>query len=119
VITAPGLRDAASGPPAASGLIVYPFASSDRRFKLGRSTTLCEIVIRDSRVSKQHAVVAPDGERTWVWDLNSSNGTFIDERCLAPGEAGRADVSLGHTFRLGDVGIVLLGAAGLRDLAQK
>jgi pSer/pThr/pTyr-binding forkhead associated (FHA) protein len=99
-------------------LVVYPFSSTDRQFTIGRSATLAELVIRDRRISKQHAAVAPDGPRTWIWDLSSSNGTFIDERCLAPGEAGRGEVLLGQRFSLGDVGILLLDASGVRALAE-
>lgn len=71
-------------------LIVFPIDGS-RRVTLGS-----DVVIRHSRVSGAHAAIAADdASQWWLIDLASSNGTFVDSRCLAPGEAARAPLRQG------------------------
>lgn len=58
-----------------------------------------DIVITSKRVSREHAVVRRDGRRVLLEDLNSANGTFLnDERVLAPGE-----LKDGDKIAIGDV----------------
>ena len=46
-----------------------------------------DIVIASKRVSRDHAVVRREGRQVLVEDLNSANGTYLnDERVLAPAE---------------------------------
>ena len=57
---------------------------------IGRSTEA--IPLRDDSVSRRHAELTPDEGRWWVRDLESTNGTFIndvpvlDRTALAPGD---------------------------------
>ena len=46
-------------------------------FLIGRLSD-CELQISDSCVSRAHAQVYLDGDRWWVRDLDSANGTFLD-----------------------------------------
>lgn len=47
----------------------------------------CDIMIDDSKVSRQHARIEFDGTRYTVIDLNSTNGTFLGTTRLLPGVA--------------------------------
>lgn len=46
-------------------------------FSIGRESENA-VEIRDKRVSRRHARIFPSGDRWWVEDLSSSNGTFLD-----------------------------------------
>ena len=75
----------------------------------GATTTIgraveCDIVITSKRVSREHARLLRDGRRVMLEDLNSTNGTFLnDEHILEPMELRDGDiVSIGDvkfTFR--------------------
>jgi pSer/pThr/pTyr-binding forkhead associated (FHA) protein len=75
----------------------------------GETTTIgraveCDIVITSKRVSREHARLVRDGRRVVLEDLNSTNGTLLnDERILEPMELRDGDmISVGDvkfTFR--------------------
>jgi len=75
----------------------------------GETTTIgraveCDIVITSKRVSREHARLVRNGRRVMLEDLNSTNGTFLnDEHILEPMELRDGDtVSVGDvrfTFR--------------------
>jgi pSer/pThr/pTyr-binding forkhead associated (FHA) protein len=70
---------------------------------IGRAVE-CDIVITSKRVSREHARLVRDGRRVMLEDLNSTNGTFLnDEHILEPMELRDGDVvSIGDvkfTFR--------------------
>jgi pSer/pThr/pTyr-binding forkhead associated (FHA) protein len=71
-------------------------------FRIGRDET-CEIVLRDSIVSKHHAEVCLVDGRWLLRDLNSTNGTFFNNQAVV-------ELSLEEQTRvtLGDNGPVLL-----------
>jgi ABC-type multidrug transport system ATPase subunit/ABC-type polysaccharide/polyol phosphate export permease len=51
---------------------------------VGRAKT-CDVVLDDPRVSRRHARLVRDGERTTIEDLHTSNGTFVNgQRITAP-----------------------------------
>lgn len=100
-------------------LVVHPFELHRNRITLGRSRSRSDIVIRDRRVSGAHAAIAPgENGNAWLIDLASSNGTFLESRCLAPGEAGRVALPLGATLRLGSVVLRFADHALLREMAR-
>lgn len=67
---------------------------------IGRSANN-DLVIDQPGISRYHARLEFDGQEYRVTDLNSTNGTFIDERRLPPGEP---QVWLpGENLRLGEV----------------
>ena len=54
---------------------------SGGRALLGRDS-ICDVVVRDTHVSRQHArIEMPDDASAAVLDLNSLNGVFVNE-CL-------------------------------------
>ena len=75
----------------------------DERTTIGRAVE-CDIVITSKRVSREHARLTRSGRRVMLEDLNSTNGTFLnDERILSPVELRDGDsVTIGDvkfTFR--------------------
>ncbi len=51
--------------------------------RLGRSEE-SDVVLRDTQVSRQHAEIRSDAHSSALIDLSSANGTFINDRRLAP-----------------------------------
>jgi len=64
---------------------------------VGRAPT-CSIVIPDVSVSRRHAELSIDGELVTIRDLNSRNGTYLDENRIAVSE-----VRPGQLVRFGGV----------------
>ena len=59
---------------------------------IGRAVE-CDIVITSKRVSRAHARLVREGRRVMLEDLNSTNGTFLnDERILEPMELRDGDI---------------------------
>jgi VWFA-related protein len=90
-----------------------PFA--DRQFVmeedvvfLGREEERADIVFYwDDYVSRRHAKIAREGDQFYIWDLNSANGTWVDEqrvpRSLSEG------VELSEAVPLRDGAVIRLG----------
>jgi DNA-binding response OmpR family regulator len=71
---------------------------SGETITIGRAVE-CDIVITSKRVSRQHAEVRRQGGEAILRDLDSTNGTFLnDERVLAP-----APLHDGDRITVGDV----------------
>ena len=75
----------------------------------GRSAQLTDVVLRDDSVSRQHAAVLHAEADSFVLDLGSASGTFVDGKPLKPHKphklASGMAISLGtsrqtYTFRL-------------------
>ncbi len=49
------------------------------RLLIGRSE-LCDVIVNDQFVSKQHALLVWNDDAVVLFDLNSSNGTFVNSR---------------------------------------
>ena len=73
-----------------------------QRFAISRYTVLgrdsaCDITIPGTHLSRRHAELAIKGDALLIRDLNSSNGTFVNnqrvtETSLRPGDSVRFDV---------------------------
>ena len=90
-------------PRSAPTVIVHgPDGARPRTFKLGASMAVgrapeCEIRVEDTYASQQHARIFGKGEKWYVEDLGSTNGTFVnDQRLAAP-----AQVEPGDRIRVG------------------
>ncbi len=58
----------------------------------------CDVCLSyDSQVSREHAVLSFDGQRFWLEDARSTNGTFIGDEKIE----GRSEVEPGQLFRVG------------------
>lgn len=79
----------------------FPFGPAtvgDEPLPIGRSADFSPLgaqLGRYDNVSRTHAVVWRDGDHVYIRDVESTNGTFVNERKLPP----RAD----HPLRVGDV----------------
>lgn len=67
-----------------AGRVVQRFQFS-AAFKLGR-TADNQIVIQHDTVSRHHLEIKPEADGWWLYNLNSTNGVFIDERLIQGGE---------------------------------
>jgi pSer/pThr/pTyr-binding forkhead associated (FHA) protein len=68
---------------------------------VGRSVD-CDIVLHDASVSRRHAELLIDGSTVTIRDLNSRNGTFVDE---LPIESRQ--IEFGKQIRFGSVTLVI------------
>src|SRR4029453_717222 len=74
------------------------------RLTVGR-VSHCDVQLEDPSVSRRHCPVEVHGERLTVTDLESANGTFINERPIAQGTANPGD-----TVRLGSMVLEVRGS---------
>src|SRR5690606_9888131 len=65
-----------------------------------------DVVIEGDRGSGLHAQMSCDAAPSWVEDLGSTNGTYIDSRRLSPHE--RTEVPPGSTLQFGDATFTLM-----------
>lgn len=64
---------------------------------LGRATT-CSIFVPDRRASREHARLFAEGDKLWVEDLGSHNGTFVNGQRITKVELQKGDlIRLGLT----------------------
>ncbi|HQY30265.1 MAG TPA: FHA domain-containing protein [Thermomicrobiales bacterium] len=84
--------------------VIRTFRLSRRKPNLiGRDAT-SDVVVRDSSVSNRHALVRfADGEWT-VTDLESRNGTYLNDQIIS----NRAAIQEGDVLQLGAVRLVLM-----------
>jgi two-component system response regulator AtoC len=86
----------------AAGCWVLPLPPT-RNYLLGRAPE-CDVVIDDPSVSRQHARLTA-GNRFFLEDLGSTNGTMVKGRKLAPGE--RAGLTFGEVFEVGSATLLI------------
>lgn len=68
---------------------------TDGEYRIGRKPD-CEIVVDESQVSRVHARLTIDGDTVTLHDLDSRNGTFVQEERISG-----ADLHTGDRFRVG------------------
>jgi pSer/pThr/pTyr-binding forkhead associated (FHA) protein len=88
-----------SGPQDGAVLTFETFLDTDQptELNIGRRDD-CDVSLNyDSQVSREHAVLIYDGERFWLEDTGSTNGTYIGEEKIT----GRAEIQPGELFRIG------------------
>jgi hypothetical protein len=76
---------------------------SGSRFTIGRLPA-CGLTLDDTTVSREHAALVRRGERWWIIDLGSTNGTRVNGR-----RASEQPVDWGDRIELGDVVLELVG----------
>ena len=75
---------------------------------LGREEERADLVFYwDDYISRRHAKIAREGEQFYIWDLNSANGTWVNEqrvpRSLSEG------LEIGEAVPLSDGAVIRLG----------
>jgi pSer/pThr/pTyr-binding forkhead associated (FHA) protein len=79
-----------------SGAIVDRWELGNQPLVAGRGSE-CEIKLADQRASRRHFQVVPRDGRYYISDLESANGTFLNDQRLATENA----LSTGDTIRVG------------------
>ncbi len=87
--------------------------------KIGRKPG-CDIVLNDPGVSGEHAVVKTVGLKSTIFDLNSTNGTFVENERVTQRELRHGEtITLGqHTLIYRDDMALDAPAAGSRSAAS-
>lgn len=80
------------------------FAGQRLGLSLGRHPDLVDEIVADENASRRHLRIAAQGDQFYVEDLNSSNGTFLNEQRLSPFESAQLDY--GAKVALGDLVLV-------------
>lgn len=80
----------------------------DATFAVGARTTVGrgkqnDVVLSDPRVSREHARIETDGRTPMIFDLESTNGTFIDGERIR----GRSRLRAGDVLTFGNTQLVL------------
>jgi len=75
-----------------------------RRVTAGRGDG-CDLVVRDTTVSREHAAFVRRGDTWWVLDLGSTNGTRVNGL-----RAAEHPIAVGDRIELGDVIVELVEA---------
>jgi len=88
-------------------LIVAEGMHEGTRYTVGEATTVigrgsfCDIPLLDSAVSREHARIIKRGKHYFIYDLHSTNGTFVDNTLIDPWEGvllkNGSVISIGET----------------------
>jgi len=106
--------------------LTYPTPEGSQEIKIeGQKTTFgrgseAEFRFEDNGLSRTHASIYRDGDRVWITDENSSNGTFVNGQSVAP--AG-TPLKNGDSIKIGNntvlsVRIIELSAAKVPPAAS-
>ncbi len=77
-------------------------ARPERRLLVGTSR-FCDVRLRDPRVSRRHLLLEVDGGRLKTTDLDSTNGTFVNDAQVAV-----ALLAGGERLRIGDTALAIV-----------
>lgn len=75
---------------AAAWLVVAEGPSKGAHHAVGEGATVigrgssCDIVLVDSSISRHHARILKQGDQFFIYDLHSTNGTFVDGKTVDP-----------------------------------
>ena len=65
---------------------------------LGRDSGQCQYILRDSSVSRRHCKLSVFGDKAWVEDLGSTNGTWVNGERTENALLSAGDVvAVGHS----------------------
>jgi DNA-binding CsgD family transcriptional regulator len=77
---------------------------------LGRSS-LCDLIVNDASVSRKHASILVEDAMVTVTDLDSRNGTYLNEQMIRS-----CPVARGQELRFGSARFFLASCSDLEDL---
>ena len=76
-----------------SGDYAAPIAlEPGQKVTVGRDPEQCQIVLMDQRVSHKHFTLSAVGNKGWIEDLGSRNGTFVNRRRVRASLLSKGDV---------------------------
>ncbi|XP_010472149.1 PREDICTED: uncharacterized protein LOC104751808 [Camelina sativa] len=90
-----------------------PFEISSGQVTIGRLPEKADVVIPVATVSGVHATINTNEDNLLVTDMNSTNGTFIEDKRLIPGVAAPAFPGTRITF--GDTNLAIFRVFKLQD----
>ncbi|KAL1208162.1 Zeaxanthin epoxidase [Cardamine amara subsp. amara] len=90
-----------------------PFEISSGQVTIGRLPEKADVVIPVATVSGVHATINTNENNLLVTDMNSTNGTFIEDKRLIPGVAAPAFPGTRITF--GDTNLAIFRVFKLQD----
>lgn len=83
-----------------NGIVYTAKLKQGKDYTVGRGETAdIRIAPDDRKLSGVHCRLLWDGKRLYVWDMNSTNGTFVNGIPIR--EIGRASLKKGETLRIG------------------
>jgi len=88
----------------------HRFFLTQTELTLGRDPS-ADITLMDQGISRKHAQVSCSGSRVFVSDLNSSNGTFVNDKKLGPGD--RVELAKEDMIKVGNMILKFLPAGEL------
>ncbi len=77
---------------------------------IGRAASQCDLVVAHASVSRRHALLRASDGRLTLNDLDSTNGTLVDDN-PAPSRERGLELTRGSVIRFGDVELVVEGVA--------
>jgi diguanylate cyclase (GGDEF)-like protein len=93
------------------------FALNTKTMVIGRGSE-CEIPMLDSSLSRAHAqVLKKESGRFYVSDLNSTNGTYLNDQKLMPGKP--IEVKNGDLLRMGNLIFKFIGRGKIDNVFHK
>ena len=108
-------------PPEAGGDIDEVLPLKDACTRFGRSAAHAEIVLRDDAISRQHAAIVHAEKDSYLFDLGSATGTFVDDVRVRPEQHVKLSdgvaITLGtnratYTFRVAPKAAAVGGGGG-------
>lgn len=93
------------------------FALKSETMVIGRDSE-CEIVVHDNSLSRAHAqVVKRENGQFYIKDLNSTNGTYLNDQKLTPGIV--VGVKNGDLLKMGNVIFKFIGKGKIDNVFHK
>ena len=78
-----------AAPAKAATLVVTAGPLKGNRFEIesggltiGRDPSACQIVVSEASVSREHAVIRPNGSTLTIKNLSGTNPTFVNDRAI-------------------------------------
>lgn len=93
----------------------FEFEISRDETQMGRAADRNELVLDDSQISRQHAVIRRSGSTFLLVDLKSANGTFIDGRRITEHPLQGGDLFSIGKFTVGFVDVVAAPSVKYED----
>ena len=79
---------------------------------VGRDDRMVSLVINDPFISRTHAAIIQEKEDYYVQDLNSKNGTFLNDERLSSGQRSPRPLKHGDRIRFNMVEFQFVGPDG-------
>jgi pSer/pThr/pTyr-binding forkhead associated (FHA) protein len=89
---APGTLRVTGGPLAGNTFKVDPTG-----LRIGRDPAACQIVLSETSVSREHAVIRPNGGSLSIKNLSGTNPTYVNDRAIQ-----EATLTGGDKVKIGD-----------------